>query len=47
VFGYEGGGSCINVRINILETLIGITDLGTLNWMELQLKETRKVMCCK
>jgi len=43
----EGGGSYSNVRIGNLVPITVITDSGTLNWMELQLKETRKVMCCK
>jgi hypothetical protein len=41
----EGGGSYSNVSINNLVPVTVITDSRTSNWMKLQLKETRKVMC--
>jgi len=43
----EVGGSYSNVRISNLVPITVITDSGTLNLKELQLKETRKAMCCK
>jgi len=43
----EVGGSYSNVRISNLVPTTLITDSGTWIWMELQLKEMRKVMCCK